>query len=75
MALAILYPEPAKGGRGRKLSQNQESLGIAKKTWENSVSQARAVLRHTPELAEKVRDGFPLSEAFAMIDADASTVP
>ena len=62
MAYAILFP-PEKGGRGKKLSQNRESLDVAKKTWDNLVSQARAVKKYAPTLAEKVRDGFPLNEA------------
>ena len=65
MGYAMLFPEPERGGRGKKLSQNRQSLGVEQKTWQNLVSQARVVLRETPELAIKVRDGFPLNEAFA----------
>jgi hypothetical protein len=32
MGYAMLCPNPEKGGRGKKLSQNRESLGVAKKT-------------------------------------------
>jgi hypothetical protein len=63
MAFAMLFPEPAKGGRGKKLSDFSDSLSITKGHWRDLVSQARIVRRETPELAIKVRDGFPLNEA------------
>ncbi len=55
MALAFLYPEPEKGGRGKK----SEAKTAAKRGGFSSdrVDTARAVLRHSVELAEQVRDG------------------
>jgi hypothetical protein len=47
MALAMLYPEPGKAGRGKR------SEGRA----HNLISQARTVLRFAPELARALRDG------------------
>ena len=46
MALAKIYPEAAKGGRGKKASLN-EGFGGA------YLYQARTVLKHTPDAAEK----------------------
>jgi hypothetical protein len=63
MAHARLTP-PEKGGRGKKLSGKPESLGITKGHWANLVSQARMVMDYAPTLVEKVRDGFPLDEAY-----------
>jgi hypothetical protein len=64
MAYTLLFPEPAKGGRG-KLSHESESLGISKAYWQNLLSFARAVLAYSPELASEVRDGTrSLKEAF-----------
>ena len=47
--IALLYPEPEKGGRG-KLSQKNESLGIGKGYAQNLLSKARAVLAYSREL-------------------------
>jgi hypothetical protein len=45
--------------------RKSKALGIESERYAAKlVSQARTVLRHTPELAEKVRDGFALSEAY-----------
>jgi hypothetical protein len=55
MALAMIYPEPAKGGRDKK--------DAAKKDAESSpftyrrVQQARSVLRHSRDLAESAVKG------------------
>jgi hypothetical protein len=52
MAYAMLFPAPTKlrrKGTGSFLGKEQ------------LLSKARTVLRETPELAIKVRDGFPLS--------------
>jgi hypothetical protein len=56
MALAMIYPEPEKGGRG-KLSQIQEGFDEPRKTVQNRLSQARAVLRHSFALAGEVTSG------------------
>jgi hypothetical protein len=62
MAVAMIYPEPAKGGRGKR-SQNWEGIGSTK-TAQNLLSQARTVLAHTPQLAQQVLAGLPLHEAY-----------
>lgn len=53
MALAFIYPEGEKGGRG-KLSTKQ---GEFSKYMQNRVSQARSILRHSRKLAEAVLKG------------------
>jgi hypothetical protein len=57
MAVAKIYPEPEKGGRGKN------DLKI--KELNNSyISQARTVLKHLPEMAELVLTGpMTLNEA------------
>jgi hypothetical protein len=47
-ALAILYPEPAKGGRGKKSPLNGEFA-------QQYLSRARAVLKHSERLACDIR--------------------
>jgi len=47
MATAMLHPEPAKGGRGKKASKN-EAFGGA------YLSNARTVLRAAPDVAAAV---------------------
>jgi hypothetical protein len=65
MAHAILFPDPKKTYRGKKALPKSKALGVESERYAAKlVSQARTVLRHTPELAEKVRDGFALSEAY-----------
>ena len=64
MGYALNFPAPEKGGRGRKLSDHSDSLSVSKGHWRDLVSQARAVAACSRELAHRVRDGFPLSEAF-----------
>ena len=61
MAHAILFPEAptaqergAEGGRGNK--GDKAPAATAGAFGDTLLKQARAVLRHTPELAEKVRD-------------------
>jgi hypothetical protein len=46
----------------RNVSGKPERL--SKGHWQNLVSQARIVKRETPENAIRVRDGFPLNEAY-----------
>jgi hypothetical protein len=59
MAVAKLYPEPEKGGRGKKASVPE---GFS----QGKVSEARTVLRWLPELADLVMAGTkPLNEAYA----------
>ena len=54
MALAMLLPDPEKGGRGNK-TKALETSGFSRQR----LGQARAVLRYSVELAEAVRDGEP----------------
>jgi hypothetical protein len=62
MAVAMIYPEPEKGGRGKKLNPL-----ISKEFNAGALSQARTVLKHTPECAKYVLSGnppTPLSAAY-----------
>jgi hypothetical protein len=54
MRLAWLYPEAEKGGRGKKSEARKalETSGFSRQR----LDQARAVLRHSRELARQVRD-------------------
>lgn len=49
MALAMIYPDPEKGGRGKK-ANSSETKGFSAAR----LSQARSVLRHSRALAEDV---------------------
>ena len=53
MGVAIIYPTPQKGGRGKKGSVMEEfnTFGAA------HLSRARTVLKHAPELADNVMCG------------------
>ena len=58
MAVAKLYPEPEKGGRGKKNPSPNEGFIAG-----GYISQARTVLRWLPELADHVLAGTtPLNE-------------
>lgn len=58
MAVAMVYPEPEKGGRGKKSSRTEEFTSAA------HISRARTVLRHSRSLAEAVLvGGKSLSDA------------
>jgi hypothetical protein len=62
MGHAILFPEPAKGGRGKKGPTLSGGFGA------DFLRMARAVLAYSPELAEQVRDSVtPLKEAFETV--------
>ena len=50
MAVAMIYPEPEKGGRGKNSSVSKEFSGVY-------LSQARTVLKWAPELADAVPSG------------------
>ena len=52
MALAWLYPEPEKGGRGHK-GKVTETGGFSRQR----LGDARTVLRYSRDLAIEVRDG------------------
>lgn len=62
MGYAMRQPEPEKGGRGKKLPGNGEFSGVPSQR----VSEARAVLSYSRELAEAVvRGEKPLQAALA----------
>jgi hypothetical protein len=66
MALAMIYPEPEKGGRGKKKERVEETstLFSAKR-----LSQARAVLLHSRSLAESVVKGsISLDDALKQVE-------
>lgn len=64
MALAFLYPDPEKGGRGKKSRNSPETGGFSLQR----LSDARSVLRHSRELAEAVRDGsMSLDDALKIV--------
>lgn len=67
MALAMIYPEPEKGGRGKR-SQIQEGFNEPRKTTQNRLSQARAILRYSKPLAEQVIAGAPFDDAFKQVE-------
>ena len=64
MAYAMLYPEPEKGGRGKKRNSSEtEGFSAAR------LSQARSVLAFSRELADSVRDGVtPLDKALKTVE-------
>ena len=64
IAHAILFPEPEKGGRGKKLSGKPDGLRPGHR--KNLVSLARAVLEYSPELARRVCDGTTTAGQKAM---------
>jgi hypothetical protein len=55
MAFALLYPDPEKGGRGKRLSI-LNSLEGSKEAWKVRLSAARIVLRFSRDLAYDVMD-------------------
>jgi ParB-like chromosome segregation protein Spo0J len=62
MAVAMVYPVPEKGGKGKR-SRIQEGLDEPRKTFQNRLSQARTVLAHSPDLAQSVLAGSKLLDA------------
>src|ERR1700693_2005647 len=53
MAVAMVYPVPEKGGKGKR-SRIQEVLDEPRKTFQNRLSQARIVFAYSPDLAQAV---------------------
>jgi hypothetical protein len=53
MRIALLYPDPEKGGRGKK-GKASETNGFS----QVRLREARAVLAYSRELALAVRDGY-----------------
>ena len=71
MGLAFLYPEPEKTAPGKKSKVG--TLSDYKSVGATRLSQARAVLRHSRELAEAVRDGtIKLDEALERVNERAT---
>jgi ParB-like nuclease domain len=69
MRVALLWPEPEKGGRGKR-SRIQECLDESRKTFQNRMSQARQILAYSRETALAVRDGNKrLDEALVEVKA------
>lgn len=67
--LVMIYPEPEKGGRGKR-SQIQEGFDEPRKTVQNRLSQARAVLHHSLARAQEVlADRTPLDAALKIVEA------
>jgi hypothetical protein len=67
MALAMIYPEPEKGGRGRKKERVEETTTFSEKR----LQQARAVLRHSRALADEVLKGAtPFDKALEQIKSE-----
>ena len=58
MAYAMMFPDGEKGGRGKKLLQNCNSLEM-NSTDKSNISRARFILKHDSESAKLVRDGHP----------------
>jgi hypothetical protein len=54
MAVAFQYPEPEKGGRGK--TSETKKLSRNGRVSDQRISDARAVLRYSRELAIAVRD-------------------
>jgi hypothetical protein len=59
MRLALLYPEPEKGSRGKRGKTTAETAGVSGR-W---LEQARQVLRSALPLALSVRDGITRLDA------------
>jgi ParB-like nuclease domain len=56
MAQAMIYPEPEKGGRGKKSKNSTETLGFSAMR----LSQARTVLSHSRDVAMEILAGTKL---------------
>ena len=68
MAVAMAYPEPEKGGRGKKSAATNCSPG--ERFFRSHLSEARAVLSYSPKLAKAVFAGTTsLKEALAEVKA------
>jgi hypothetical protein len=65
MAVAMVYPEPQKGGRGKQTKNSKLNLGFSPML----LSQARAVVPY-PDLSKAVLDG-----SMSLRDAKAEAEP
>jgi hypothetical protein len=70
MVVAMLYPEPEKGGRGKKSeARNRPETGQFSK---QRLSDARTILRHSRKVAESVMKGYiTLDKALEVINKGA----
>ena len=67
MALAMIYPEPEKGGRGKK--SEARNLEETSKFSYRRLNQARSVRRHSLDLAQSVLKGtVSLDDALAQVE-------
>ncbi len=73
MALAFLYPEPEKGGRGKKSEaiNSAESAGFSARR----LNEARSILRYSRELAECVLEGLVSFDKTLEVFAQYSECP
>lgn len=69
MGIALLYPEPEKGGRGKNMSARKAQISGGFSS--ERLRQARTVLRHSLDLAYAVRDGVrKLDEALRQVETE-----
>jgi hypothetical protein len=69
MVLAMIYPEPERGGRGNKSALGKGSDSEPFLFSKARLSDARSVLRHSRVLAESVVKGaVSLDDALAQVD-------
>jgi hypothetical protein len=67
MGYAFLYPDPEKGGRGKKKKNSSETEGFS----DTRLSYARTVLSFSEELAQSVFAGnTPLDQALQTVEAE-----
>jgi hypothetical protein len=67
MAHAMLFPEGGEARRGKKDERSTRQVAKSLGNFSHELlRQARAVIEHAPTLAEKVRDGFSLDEAYEL---------
>jgi len=64
MAVAIIYPDPEKGGRGQKATVSVEFISPQR------LSYARTVLRHAPDLSANVLSGSISLDAAYKVASD-----
>jgi hypothetical protein len=62
MGVAMVYPVPENGGKGKR-SRIQEGLDEPRKTFQNRLSKARTVFAYSPDLAQAVLAGSRFLDA------------
>jgi hypothetical protein len=73
MALAMMYPEPEKGGRGKKSAALNSTVSVGFSA--TRLNLARGILHHSRSLAESVLKGItPLDQAVAIVK-DGAVIP